>query len=892
MPALVLAKFGPVFLFAAVLASQTVPEPAYEDAARWFQQGRAGDAEAALNSLLKSRPGDVRALMLLGVVLDSGQRYKEAETFYKRALEVAPRSAPLLNNLGNHYLAAGNPSVAEDFYRRVVALDARHANANLHLAEMRVAGKHGSEALAHLDRLSPSEQAEPVAQLLRGQALTLSNRCDEAAALLGQLQERTGSDSSFSFSIGLAYAACKHYEPAESSFARALQADPTNFDVLYNLGLVARHAGHLDRAQQVFEIALQQRPEEPDVLYGLAEVLAETGNKLMATALLYRLQRLAPARADAVLLLAHTAEDLGYYEEAATTYRRYLKLRPSDDEARRECGFALARAGTINDALVELRRFVRYHPKSALGQYQLAIAEAFTEPQTALLHLDRALTLDPALSQARYARAVLHYQQGQPDLAVADFQFLLEENPENPRVLDWLGEVYLQLDRAPEAVGFLKRAVERAPRDRAALMHYSMALRQLGRTEELAVVLATLKHVASSRDRSAPHKGLFNFLELSPEQQRSQYLQSLEAAVAVDPRDATLKARLAKALLEQGRTAEASVVFREIVAPGTDKEILADCGRTLLQHEQYALAAEILKSLPGARLDLAIAVFHSLSPEAGLSELAKIPEEERRGDYYLLRAEMLDSLGRLDEAGDSLNRGIRAAPTRADMYFQAAVFLIKHERHAEAVELLADATRVLPDASELLLTRAIALELIERTEEALKVLAQIESRWPEWDRPYLINGIILENEHKSAEAIQMLDMAIALGAQDPDTYYYQALALSHATPEKLDDARKAIFQALALNAEDPSIQLLAGTILLHREDYALAVEHLIAAVRLQPASLQAHNLLRAAYSELGDTGKAAAEVEQIKRIARENPHPDQIPSPMQRLLFAVRSGGW
>src|SRR5712692_2171291 len=115
---------------------------------------------------------------------------------------------------------------------------------------------------------------------------------------------------------------------------------------------------------------------------------------------------------------------------------------------------------------------------------------------------------------------------------------------------------------------------------------------------------------------SGGHRGLFDFLDLSPEQQRARYLESLQAATEANPTDATLKARWAKVLLEQGRTAEAAGVFREVRALAPDTGILADCGRALLRDEQYRLAAEFLKALPDAHLDLAIAVFHSTSPEA------------------------------------------------------------------------------------------------------------------------------------------------------------------------------------------------------------------------------------------------------------------------------------
>jgi tetratricopeptide (TPR) repeat protein len=271
-----------------------------------------------------------------------------------------------------------------------------------------------------------------------------------------------------------------------------------------------------------------------------------------------------------------------------------------------------------------------------------------------------------------------------------------------------------------------------------------------------------------------------------------------------------------------------------------------------------------------------------------LAKLDNIPVDERSGDYYLLRAQILDSMGKTKEAAESLNRGIRAAPTRSDMYFQAAAFLIKHHQRQEAVGLLADATRRLPDRAELLMARAIVLELLKRSDEALQALAQMQSRWPEWDLPYLINGIILQNELKPAEARQMLDIAIALGTREADAYYYEALAITTATPDNLAEAQKAISQALALNAEDPAIRVLAGKIFLDRKDYNGAVEQLLAAVQLQPSMVRAHYLLRTAYRDLGDTDKAANELKQIERITKENADPDQLSSSMERLLFGVR----
>ena len=197
----------------------------------------------------------------------------------------------------------------------------------------------------------------------------------------------------------------------------------------------------------------------------------------------------------------------------------------------------------------------------------------------------------------------------------------------------------------------------------------------------------------------------------------------------------------------------------------------------------------------------------------------------------------------------------------------------------------------MPDARELLLAQAVTLELLHRGIDARKLLTTIQARWPEWDRPYLLNGILLEIQLKSAEARQTLETAIALGANTPEVYYYQALAITHAAPDDLDSAQNAIAHALALTSKDPYVFLLAGKLSLAKKDYSKAIERLIEATHLQPALIPAHYALRDAYKALGDEAKSAAELEEIKRIVRENPADDQNPFSMEDFLFAVRPPG-
>lgn len=886
------------FLFltgAVVLARQSSLDVAIDDARSAFAQGRIAEAEQKVDSILESYPDDLRALLLRGAVLDSERRYKEADTDYQRALRAAPHSAQVLNNVANHFLASGDPAQARKFYLETIAIQPNHTNANLQLAQMSVDDKQGRQALAYLSRVNDADNTDPAIRVLRARALALTGQCGDTERLLANLEDQPNIGPSMYFSAGMAYAPCKLYDRAEKSFSRVLDAEPTNFDVLYNLGLAALEAGHWDRAAGALETALKTRPEDADCLYALARVYLKQERRLDAAALLAKAQKLAPSRAEVVLLLAQVSARLEFFNDAAAEYDEYLKLKPADDVARRERAFALACANQLKSARPDLEWYVRRHPRDAVGFYELGVAKAAGDADKALQDLDHALSLDPGLMPARYARAQLNIEDAQPAAAVEDLQVFVKREPNDYRALAHLGQAYLALDRAADAAVVLKRAVDLAPDAPLALLHYHRALVKLRRKQDARVALDRLKQAATANATAGPRAGLMEYLSLSPADRRAFYLANLRRNVSENPANLQWKVRLGRELLQEGNISDGLQALREVKLASSDPTLLAECGRILLDFEQYDMALQFLEpavsadpSLSSARLDLAIVRFHLQNPQVALAELDQTPVADRTGDYYLLRAQLLDSEGQMQEAVDALNRGMRAAPTRADLYLQSAGFLLKHKLYHDAFDLLDQASSVLPDNRELLLAKAVTLQLLRREVDAQKLLTTIQARWPEWGRAYALSGILLEIQLKSAQARQTLETAIALGANTPEVYYYEAQAILHANPQDIESAQNAITHALELTSKDPYILVLAGRIALAKKDYSQAIQHLLQATSLEPTLIPAHYALRDAYKALGDDRKSSAELEEIKRIARENPDADEQPLLMDNFLFSVR----
>jgi tetratricopeptide (TPR) repeat protein len=267
---------------------------------------------------------------------------------------------------------------------------------------------------------------------------------------------------------------------------------------------------------------------------------------------------------------------------------------------------------------------------------------------------------------------------------------------------------------------------------------------------------------------------------------------------------------------------------------------------------------------------------------AALRTLDSFPEQERQGDFYLLRAQVFDAMGDVTKAIENLNLGFRKAPTRADLYEKATHFLLKHRMDAEALSLLEQATLVLPDDPQLLFLKAVALGIRNRSQEALELLGRIIARWPEWSRPYLVRGIMEENRARSDAALKNIQAAIAMGERTPEAYYYLAQARYHLNPDEPAPAFEAIRKAVELDASDPWAQALAGRLASEMGDHETAMRHLKEAIRLKRDFVKAHFWLAGTYRAMGKEEEANAEFAEVEAIHARNPRAEEEEAPGAR----------
>ncbi len=710
------------------------------------------------------------SLLRQAAELDQKGRCKEAEALYQSALAAGAPSPALLNNTGNHYLLCGQPEKARSFFERLLSLRPDHQNARLQLARLAVEQRRGAEALRHLARVTDSG---PAALLLRAEALHWAGKTKAAAEILDTLEKSAGRDPKLLFTLGLTCARIGLYERAEQAFQSVLVSYPGDFDVLFNLGRAAARAGHYQRARSALEAAVKLHPGEADALLELGLVNSELRDYSRAVFWLAKARKAAPRRADILRSLARAAEGAGYYGDAALALDEYLKLRPDDDTARRDRGRVCARTESRREeGFRELAWYLERHPDDARAHYDLAHLIWRAEPEKALDELAKAISLDEKFGGAYVSRAWLLRRVGRPAEALALLERAAALQPEGAPALDLLGLVYMDLSRPADAEKAFRRALAVGPEDPKILLHLGRALMALDRRQEAAEYLGKFQQVRPSQGRDfSKEPVMIELASLPPAERRRQQIERFGRLAKLRPDQPDLQLRFAQLLLADGRTGDAIREFETLLRRNAPAEVREGAGRSLLRAGHYDLARRFLELAvarrPRARLELAIATFYTSGPERALQVLDQTAKARRKGDYFLLKAELLDACGRRAEAESASEQGLRFAVTRPSLARRAAIFLVQHNRYTDALELLGRTTEAAPGDTDLLLAKAVVRALAGQSVEAETELRQIETRRPEVARTYLVYGLFLASQGRLEEARRKLETAAALSPESP-----------------------------------------------------------------------------------------------------------------------------
>lgn len=307
-----------------------------------------------------------------------------------------------------------------------------------------------------------------------------------------------------------------------------IAATDARFSQLYNTGLLFFHVNEYDQAQEAFQQALEVRETDAKPYFYLGKIYLEQKRFTPAEESAREAMRRDPNFLSGSLLLAEVLFKSNQLEEGRKHIEVLLAEHPGNAEVYYWLGFMQERLNDYPAAIAAFEKLLARDPSHIEGWFHRGLAHMKMEDwELARDAFLAALRQDPdhygslfnlqkvyhrlgdmenrAEIQARYQdlmtrmeeqiykntkiaffsnRGITHFNAGDYEGAVKEFQTAIDMNPKMPRGYYYLGMCYLQMGKPREAVQTLEKAIEIAPDDESMMM-------ELGRAHAMSGDLAS-----------------------------------------------------------------------------------------------------------------------------------------------------------------------------------------------------------------------------------------------------------------------------------------------------------------------------------------------------------------------------------------------------------------
>lgn len=213
------------------------------------------------------------ALTVLGVALSRTRNDPDAETAYRKAIQINPNYEEAYYNLGVLLRQNGRVTEAPPLLRKAIELDPGYAAAHRELGFVLMRRGIDPETESHLRKAVELASDDAWARIYLGTYLwgTDAEAAEAEFRIAAKLQPTWAVPLT---SLGSIYES-KDLGLARSFFARALELEPENWSGLTGLARVYFKRGEPDLAKKYILQALQQHPRDPRSLALLSEIESE-----------------------------------------------------------------------------------------------------------------------------------------------------------------------------------------------------------------------------------------------------------------------------------------------------------------------------------------------------------------------------------------------------------------------------------------------------------------------------------------------------------------------------------------------------------------------------------------------------------------------------------------
>ncbi len=332
----------------------------------------------------KAQPDTAAECLRVGAAHHRAGRLGEAESLYRKALELEPASPDALHMLGVLALQANRPAVAADIIRKAILIKGDDGDYHLNLGIALGGLGKPDEALSCFETAARLAPGNPQAHYNLGLALAQTGRFGESVDRFRRVLKKDPKNPMVHMNLGLSLMQAGDRDKCLMHLRRAVDLAPGHLLPLTNYAQALFEMDDAAAAQPLFETALRAAPDHLPALLGLARCrMGKTGDGAQddwihgiwaAKDLVTKAVRLAPRDFDAITEYGRVMEQLGLFSEAEQAFRAARDLAPGDERGPLNLGTFFLRQGRIPEALEVLEATARDHGWTDKNRIKVAMA--------------------------------------------------------------------------------------------------------------------------------------------------------------------------------------------------------------------------------------------------------------------------------------------------------------------------------------------------------------------------------------------------------------------------------------------------------------------------------------------------------------------------------------
>lgn len=738
----------------------------------------------ALIEKLKAREDDRLAYHLArGAMELRDKNDATAETEFKAALSVDPKSSAVYSALGNLYLNRQDLAAAGQAIERAAALSPLRSPKRLRNVDFKLRNGAPAEAKKLVEAMvrDAPDYLPPRVYLMR--IVCSEKRGDDCAAQVDKI----------------------------------LAQDPINYDALFESGLASLSKGEATRAIRIFEQLSSMNAQDPRVRYQLAlAYLASTKDASPVTSQnamdaaennLSAAVKLDPKFQQAVLLLAELKIKKGAPAAAADLLIPFVKEQPQLAQAQYLLGSAYLALQKPAEALAVYRRMVEAFPQDPQPSFLMGrILSAQRRSSDARKALEKALEISPTYILATELLVDLDLSDKQYARALDRVQPLIDKDSKAAQALAIRGKIYLAQSDFARAEPDLLKAIELDPELEPAYLLLGQTYVASNRSQQAIEKLNSLV----GKKPSAP--ALMQLAEIHQRlKQFGEARDAYEKLLKISPNFGPALNNLAVLYSDNlGQLDTAAEMARKAKEAMPNEPHLADTlGWILFKKGDYRNALRTLQEaaskLNNPEIDYHVGMAHYMLGEDAPARTAlqkaadasaEFPGKEDARSRLAVLA--IDAKTADSSAATKLENYLRATPNDPAALFRLGTVQEKGGRVDDAIKtyqkIITDNPMFGPA------TRQLALLYGERSSDdpkAYEVATKARETYPNDPDVAKTLGILNYRRGVIAQSIELLKEAAAKRKDDPEILYY--LGEIYRQQKQWGECKDTLQRALSLN---------------------------------------------------------------------------------------------